>query len=129
MHRILRVLAIICAIGFSMRVYVQAQLTTCRYFAGCSADAISTTCKLVLDRVSCTDSILAFTPQCIPDSCKTDCQCSCNNSVVNAGFHGIIDFYDQCREVSGQQIYECNNCGNPYPFGTPPPTPTPTPPP
>ena len=38
-----------------------------------------------------------------------------------------MDFYDSCLDSSRQEVYQCNNCGNPYPFPTPTPTPTPTP--
>lgn len=128
MNSVLRVFAIVCAFTCSLLIYVQGQLITCRYFAGCSVDRIGNSCKLVLDRVSCTtDNILAFTPQCLPDQCKTDCDCQCSNSSVNIGKHGQITFYDQCVEAFRFQEHECNNCGNPYP--TPTPTPTPPPPP
>lgn len=128
MNKILIATAAACTVLFSFLIYVQAQLITCRYFAGCSVDRTSSTCKLVLDRVSCTtDNILAFTPDCWPNECKTDCDCQCSDSSVNAGKHGQISFFDPCVDIFRFQQYECNNCGNPYPSPSPTPTPTPTP--
>jgi hypothetical protein len=59
--------------------------------------------------------------------CKTDCSCRCSRSETNAGFRGVIDYYDPCFNIHRVQVYECNNCGEPFPTPTPKPTPTPTP--
>jgi hypothetical protein len=102
MNKILIATAAVCTVLFPFLIYVQAQLITCRYFAGCSVDRASSTCNLVLDRVSCTtDNILAFTPDCWPNECKTDCDCQCSDSSVNTGKHGQISFFDPCFDSSG----------------------------
>ena len=115
-------LTLICA----LILYVRGT-ETCRYFAGCSVNPAGTACNLSLDRVSCTDSIFAFRPGCLPDSCKTDCDCHCSLSAVNTGYHGQVSFYEPCVDSYRFVNYECNNCGNPYPSPSPSPTPTPVP--
>ena len=126
MHKIITVVAAGLTVIFALVLYVRAS-ETCRYFAGCSVDQGGGACNLSLDRVSCTDAILAFRPGCLPDSCKTDCSCQCSLSAVNTGYHGQVSFYEPCIDNYRFVNYECNNCGNPYPTPTPSPTPTPTP--
>jgi hypothetical protein len=127
MSKIITAIAAALTVIFAWALYAHAQLETCRYFAGCSVNASGGACNLSLDRVSCTDTILAFRPGCLPDSCKTDCGCQCSLSAVNTGYHGQVSFYEPCVDSYRFNNYECNNCGNPYPTPSPTPTPTPVP--
>ena len=107
--------------------YDQTTVITCRYFSGCSVEP---GCSVHLDRVSCTtENIIPFNVDCwnLSPYCVTECSCHCNNSSVNYGYSGVIDYYNTCRESYVQSKYECNNCGQPYPSPTPTPTPTPEP--
>jgi hypothetical protein len=112
---------------FFASVYSQS-LNTCRYYAGCDIDgAGSNACTVNLDQVTCSDTIFGSHHNCYNNSndCTQDCSCSCRNSQVNTGKTGVIDYYDNCSEIFRQKLYECNNCGNPFPTPTPTPTPTP----
>lgn len=110
-----------------LHLLAYAQIDFCRYYSGCSVESFgSEYCQVHLDRVTCSDSTIRVNKTCTGE-CKTDCSCSCTNSVLNYGKHSVIDYYDSCFERFVQEISQCNNCGNPYPFATPTPTPIPTP--
>jgi hypothetical protein len=123
MHKTITAVAAFLTVMCALILYVRAD-ETCRYFAGCSVNRVTGACNLSLNRVSCTDSIVAFRPGCLEDSCKKECDCQCSLSAVNTGYHGQVSFYEPCVESYSFVNYECNNCGNPYPG----PGPTPCPP-
>jgi hypothetical protein len=129
MRRASNIAACVVFICFFSLVSLGDYKQTCRYYAGCSVDTIGSNCTLVLDRVTCIDTILANRISCndLSPYCVQDCFCHCNSSGVNSGYSGSIDYYDSCADVSRQSLYECDNCGDPYPSPSPSPTPTPTP--
>lgn len=123
----LRKTILAASLVISLHVIASAQVL-CRYYFTCTWEPYFSGCELRLDKVTCSDSTVMSTHKCSGE-CHDDCSCMCSNSVVNYGKTGVIDFYDTCLERFVQEVYECNNCGNPYPFPSPTPTPTPPPPP
>lgn len=125
----MRKLTLIISVLFSFSLVCYSQLNTCRYYAGCSTESLTSACWLHLDQITCTDTIFGASHRCLNEAaqCISDCDCSCRLSVGNYGYTGVIDYYDSCNDIPRTKVYECNNCGDPPPKATPTPKPTPVP--
>lgn len=109
-------------VAMCISVPSHSQLNSCQYFAGCSTWSTTGACEVTLDQVTCFGGIIPFRRACLNNinECRTGCSCSCSYSQVNVGFRGVLTYYDPCFDLDRIQVYECNNCGNPFPTPTPP---------
>src|SRR5882724_8988600 len=100
---------------------------SCRYYDGCRVDMTT----LFLSWTGCGFNPGSYTASYDCDDlspfCASQCSGHCNQSSVNYGYSGSVNWYDTCSNSYRQSSYECDNCGNPYPTPAPIPTSTPTP--
>lgn len=124
-----KLIVVICFVVCCSLIGYSQFRDTCLYFGGCATESVSLGCYVTLDQITCRDSEIFLRKRCFNDSrlCKEDCSCRCGRSVINTGFHGVIDYYDSCIDSFRTQVYECDNCGMPYPAPSPTPAPTPSP--
>src|SRR2546425_13251042 len=78
----------------------------CRYYSSCSIEPFYG-CELRLDKVSCNDSTVLYSVRCtdLSASCISLSSCSCHCNEYQDGFHGVIDYYDNCSGRFVQSKY------------------------
>ena len=105
---------------FALCLYVEgdAQLPACSHAGTCAPSCAGSAvppctgeCRIDIGFTNCRGRDLRKRFRCLPDSCKSQCECNCTHENNGTGYSGGISWYEPCVDQYRIQTFKCfNNC-------------------